>query len=389
MIKKESSSPSSRRYNHNNNISKDIDSRLDKEFASRLIICDDNNVVVKNNNDNNNTNSNKDSRLPETKLTFNDRINAYDNNKQLAFTINTTGNDILANNKLKSLDALTNAAKDDRHNQKLFTNLSDMTTKRLHSQEYNDYINDSDFTMIASMKPAPSTSMTKDLASRLNQLLLPVTRKIKFWNKKSFQVNQYDPNFKVIYLGNLGIQLWSRDEHCLEKPLATLWNNYLVNIKTEIIMRLTICNSGLKAITRQHGLTQYWSNRLVFCCSHKNHPKIFAWIYRHEGKKMRQELRCHAVLCPSQEKVSKMVKMLNERLSCALQEFRREKKLRNNTRVDATSGNPTTTPIITTTSMPLRRQILSKGSANFRPPLERSKSAPKLTSILEEDYYLE
>lgn len=240
----------------------------------------------------------------------------------------------------------------------------------------------------ASLKPLPAASLSRNLFSRLNQLSEPVTRKLKFWNKKSFQVSSYDPCFKVIYLGNLGMQYWSKDESCLEKPLNTLWNNYLVNMKTEIVMRLTICNSGLKAITRQHGLTQYWSNRLVYCCSHKNYPKVFSWIYRHEGKKMRQELRCHAVFCSSPERASKMATLLNQRLACALQEFRREKKSRGAPSIVGKEG-PLLTQQTLPRTIPLRRQILAKGSANFRPPLERSKSAPKLMSIREEDYEFE
>lgn len=265
-----------------------------------------------------------------------------------------------------------------------------MTPAKLRSKAKDlrqniDFIDYNDLSL-TSLKPLPSTSLSRNLISRLNQLSSPVTRKLKFWNKKSFQVNQYDPSFKVIYLGNLGMQLWSKDESCLDKPLSTLWNNYLVNMKTEIVMRLTICNSGLKAITRQHGLTQYWSNRLVYCCSHKNYPRIFSWIYRHEGKKMRQELRCHAVFCPSPEKAAKMVTMLNQRLACALQEFRREKKSRG---INIVSGSNMSSlqQKLQPRTIPLRRQILAKGSANFRPPLERSKSAPKLTSILEEDLY--
>lgn len=256
--------------------------------------------------------------------------------------------------------------------------------RELKNQRLNlDFIDYNDLTL-TSMKPSPSSSLSSNLMSRLTQLSSPVTRKLKFWNKKSFQVNQYDPSFKVIYLGNLGMQLWSKDESCLDKPLGTLWSNYLVNMKTEIVMRLTICNSGLKAITRQHGLTQYWSNRLVYCCSHKNYPKIFSWIYRHEGKKMRQELRCHAVLCSSPEKSTKMVTMLNQRLACALQEFRREKKSRGMSVVIDNLPSSQQEKMLPRT-VPLRRQILAKGSANFRPPLERSKSAPKLTSIMEDE----
>ena len=245
----------------------------------------------------------------------------------------------------------------------------------------------------ANQKASVSTArVSKNFINRLNELSSPVARKLKFWNKKCFQVNTYDPSFKVIYLGNLGMQFLSKDEQCLEKPLSTLYNNYLVYMKTEIIMRLTICNSGLKAITRQHGLTQYWSNRLVYCFTHKNYPKVFSWIYRHEGKKMRQELRCHAVICSSPEKASKMVSLLNQRLSCALQEFRREKKSREPPSIITNSDklkNLDSYQLLQLTlprTIPLRRQILAKGSANFRPPLDRSKSAPKLTAIREEDH---
>lgn len=259
--------------------------------------------------------------------------------------------------------------------------------KKLSHEEYNDYISDRADFLQPITKPYlehQMNSLPRNLITKFNQLSLPVTRKLKFWNKKSFQVNESNPSFKVIYLGNLGIQLWSKDEQCLEKPIASLWKNYVVNMKSEILMRLTICNSGLKAVTRQHGLTQYWSNRLGFCGSHKNHPRIFAWIYRHEGKKMRQELRCHAVLCPSIERVNKMVTMLNARLSCALQEFRREKKLTYHNRTQS-SNNKSNFQAFIPSSTPLRKQLLAKGTANFRPPLERSKSAPKLSSIIEEE----
>ena len=66
-----------------------------------------------------------------------------------------------------------------------------------------------------------------------------------------------------------------------------------------------------------------------------------------------------------------MCHSLNDKLSTALQEFRREKKLRQNARLSLSE-------------IPIRKQLLVKGLANFRAPLERSKSAPKLTAIVEE-----
>lgn len=79
-------------------------------------------------------------------------------------------------------------------------------------------------------------------------------------------------------------------------------------------MRILVCSSGLKATTRQHGLTEYWSNRITYCCSPKNYPRVFCWIYRHEGRKLKHELRCHAVLCPKEsiaEEICKTLKVNN------------------------------------------------------------------------------
>lgn len=89
----------------------------------------------------------------------------------------------------------------------------------------------------------------------------------------------------------------SSGEGCVEKPLNTLWRNYTQNNKPDVVMRVVVCASGLKATTRQHGLTEYWANRITHCCAPKNFPRVFCWIYRHEGRKLKHELRCHAVLC--------------------------------------------------------------------------------------------
>lgn len=112
--------------------------------------------------------------------------------------------------------------------------------------------------------------------------------------------------------GNLG-------DSCVEKPLTTLWRNYTQNHKPDVVMRIQVCPSGLKATTRQHGLTEYWSNRITHCSSPKNYPRIFCWIYRHEGRKLKHELRCHAVLCPKEtmaEQICKTLKVNVEPVYC-------------------------------------------------------------------------
>lgn len=135
---------------------------------------------------------------------------------------------------------------------------------------------------------------------------------MKFWQKrKKLEISDTDQVYKVIYLGNV-VTNWAKGESTLEKPLTTLWKNYCNNYANfyaknvsigngdinnrksnqnkfqskQILMKLTICNQGLKALTREFGLTEYWANRITFCGQSNNFPRVFAWIYRHEGKQV-------------------------------------------------------------------------------------------------------
>lgn len=105
--------------------------------------------------------------------------------------------------------------------------------------------------------------------------------------------------------------------------------------------------------------------------------QVFCWVYRHEGRKLKQELRCHAVLCPKESTARRMVTQLNSRLAQALTEFKRDKISRQNARLSLANS------VYDNPSLPRRKILLSTGSHNYRPPLERSKSAPKLMSIEE------
>lgn len=169
---------------------------------------------------------------------------------------------------------------------------------------------------------------------------------------------------------------------CMEKPLCSLWKNYTCNQKPDVHMKLTITQSGLKAFTKEHGLTEYWSHRVTYCVASPQFPRIFCWVYRHEGRKLKQELRCHAVVCSKESVAKQIAGQLQFRLAQALNEFKRDKISRQNARLSLANcvyENP---------SLPRRKILLSTGSHNYRPPLERSKSAPRLMSIeesLEED----
>ncbi|KAK0074735.1 hypothetical protein PV325_007867 [Microctonus aethiopoides] len=167
-------------------------------------------------------------------------------------------------------------------------------------------------------------------------------------------------------------------EGCLEKPISTLWRNYVSNNRPDVAMKLTVTNGGLTATTKDHGLTEYWAHRITYSTASSFHPLLFVWIYRHEGRKLRPELRCHAALCTKESIAKKLATTLDGRLHQALHEFRRDKISRQNARLslaNAVYENP---------SLPRRKILLSTGGQNYRPPLERSRSAPKLSAIVED-----
>ncbi|KAG6800309.1 hypothetical protein HZU73_04359 [Apis mellifera caucasica] len=194
-------------------------------------------------------------------------------------------------------------------------------------------------------------------------------------------ITEYDPCYKVAYLGNV-LTGWAKGEGCVEKPVSTLWRNYVTSSRPDVSMRLTVTNGGLTATTKDHGLTEYWAHRVTYCTAPASHPRLFVWVYRHEGRRLRPELRCHAALCSKESTARRLASTLNARLQQALLEFRRDKVSRQNARLSLANAlyeNP---------SLPRRKLLLSTGGQNYRPPLERSKSAPKLSAI-EEDIVAE
>lgn len=202
--------------------------------------------------------------------------------------------------------------------------------------------------------------------------------KITFWKRRTANITDYDPTYRVVYLGNV-LTGWAKGEGCVDKPLSTLWRNHISSEKADIVMKVTIVGSGLRAVTKEHGLTEYWANRITYCTAHPSYPRVFCWIYRHEGRKMKQELRCHAVLCPKEDKAKQMSSNLSDRLHQALIDFKKEKISRQNARLSLANS------IHTNPSMPYRKLLLQAGTSNYKPPIERSKSAPKLTSIEESE----
>ncbi|XP_064212990.1 protein FAM43A [Tribolium castaneum] len=219
----------------------------------------------------------------------------------------------------------------------------------------------------------PGKNLQKERGRKMLKTLL---NRLRLRKSASVTISLPDPTYRVAYLGNV-VTGWAKGDGCVEKPLATLWRNYTQSSRPDVRMQLTVSSGGLKATTKDHGLTEYWAHRLTTCSAPAQFPRLFCWVYRHEGRRLRHELRCHAVLCPSAAIARLIETQLKQALALALAEFKRDKISRQNARlslVNSVYDNPT---------IPRRKILLSTGSHNYKPPLERSKSAPKLTSIEE------
>ncbi|KZC05216.1 Protein FAM43A [Dufourea novaeangliae] len=228
---------------------------------------------------------------------------------------------------------------------------------------------------------AQNPTVSKEFGQRTLRSLKRGLGRLWRRHRGNASITEYDPSYKVAYLGNV-LTGWAKGEGCVEKPVSTLWRNYVTSNRPDVSMRLTVTNGGLTATTKDHGLTEYWAHRVTYCTAPASHPRLFVWVYRHEGRRLRPELRCHAALCSKESTARRLASTLNARLQQALLEFRRDKVSRQNARLSLANAlyeNP---------SLPRRKLLLSTGGQNYRPPLERSKSAPKLSAI-EEDIVAE
>jgi hypothetical protein len=94
----------------------------------------------------------------------------------------------------------------------------------------------------------------------------------------NFSVTVYTPNQSIL---NFPAIFVVAGEGCVDKPLSTLWRNHIGSDKPDIVMKVTVVSSGLRAITKEHGLTEYWANRITYCTAHPSYPRVFCWIYRY------------------------------------------------------------------------------------------------------------
>ena len=147
---------------------------------------------------------------------------------------------------------------------------------------------------------------------------------------------------------------------------------------------------------------------MTWCAAPPSYPRIFAWVYRHEGRRLKvrsstielfpfccccycrrvalaavsyystcsinvlcrcralaisqQELRCHAVLCTTGRQARQLTARLEQRLREALHDFRREKLCRQSARLSVAACLYDDYA----SAIPKRKLLLAPGINNYK-----------------------
>ncbi|MEE6518931.1 hypothetical protein FKM82_030256 [Ascaphus truei] len=198
--------------------------------------------------------------------------------------------------------------------------------------------------------------------------------------RKKVRITAEDPTYTVLYLGN-ATTLQAKGEGCTELAVCKIWGKSDMG-KHGTKMKLTVSAQGIRMVHTEERAQRpghlYLLHRVTFCATAGPRlPRVFAWIYRHEMKHKAVMLRCHAVLVSRPDKASAMALLLYQTSASALAEFRRLKRREDARHQQQLLSGEQGVPLL-----PLRR--LLSAQCCYKPPAQRSRSAPKLGSITED-----
>lgn len=199
--------------------------------------------------------------------------------------------------------------------------------------------------------------------------------------RKKLHITSEDPTYTVLYLGN-ATTIQARGDGCTDLAVGKIWNKSEAG-RQGTKMKLTVSAQGIRMVHAEERALRrpghlYLLHRVTYCVADARLPKVFAWVYRHELKHKAVMLRCHAVLVSKPEKAQAMALLLYQTSANALAEFKRLKR-----RDDARHQQQELVGAHTIPLVPLRKLLLH-GPCCYKPPVERSRSAPKLGSITED-----
>ncbi|GAB0198736.1 protein FAM43B [Grus americana] len=198
--------------------------------------------------------------------------------------------------------------------------------------------------------------------------------------RQKVELNKEDPTYTVRYLGN-AVTLHAKGEGCTEEAVGKIWAKSDAGA-CGAKMKLTLGPQGIRMTPCEKGARRpghaYLLHRITYCAADRRHPKVFAWVYRHQVKNKAVVLRCHAVLVSKADKARAMALLLYQTSASAFNEFKRLKRQNDFRHVQQQLLGDAIVPLV-----PLRRLLNTK--CPYRPPAERARCAPRLSSILEEE----
>ncbi|XP_072282835.1 protein FAM43B [Pyxicephalus adspersus] len=224
------------------------------------------------------------------------------------------------------------------------------------------------------------SSFVRSCPDLLPQIPLARLGNVFSTRRQKVELNKDDPTYTVWYLGN-AVTLHAKGEGCTADMVNKIWEKseyggYSTKMKLSLGsygIRMTPCKKGVRKTVHT-----YLLHRITFCAADSGHPKVFSWVYRHQIKNKAVVLRCHAVLVSKTEKAKAMAQTLCQTSLAAFKEFKRLKRQSDLRREQQQLLGELVVPM-----MPLRKVL--NGTCSYNPPAERSKTVPRLSSILEEE----
>ncbi|XP_067422952.1 protein FAM43B [Emydura macquarii macquarii] len=198
--------------------------------------------------------------------------------------------------------------------------------------------------------------------------------------RQTVELNPEDPTYTAWYLGN-AVTLQAKGEGCTDGAVGKIWAKSDGGA-SGAKMKLTLGPQGLRLAPGEKGGRRpghvYLLHRITCCVADGRHPKVFAWVYRHQVRNKAVVLRCHAVLLSKAEKARAVARRLGQTASAAFHEFKRLQRQNDGRRLQQQRLGPAVLPRV-----PLRRLLNAK--CPYRPPADRSRGARRLSSIQEEE----
>lgn len=198
--------------------------------------------------------------------------------------------------------------------------------------------------------------------------------------RQKVELNKEDPTYTVLYLGN-AVTLQAKGEGCTDSAVDKIWAKSEYGGRSTK-MKLTLGPHGIRMSPSEKGACRpshaYLLHRITYCVADSRHPKVFTWVYRHQVKNKAVVMRCHAVLVSKAEKAHAMALLLYQTSHSAFNEFKRLKRQNDSRHLQQQLLGEAIIPLV-----PLRKLLNCK--CPYRPPVERNRSAPRLSSIQEEE----